>query len=630
MKQKTLLFILALLVFQHIDAQIQKVTKDNINYVLEKGKAYILDFDKKATKVTIVSEITHKKQTYKVVGVYDEYYAKKARETSNVQEMIFAEGITIVFKIAEGMENLERVVLPSTVTTIGGHAFEKCKSLVEINIPDNIKLINDYAFGQCESLQNIELPNGLCELGSGAFWACSSLKKVTLPQTLKTIGAQCFWNCKSLQDIVIPHSVISLGKGVFLNCISLETAIILCEIKEMPEELFYNCNSLRSIVIPNSVRTFGIQVFKNCKLLTDIILPDKAYYLDDTDAAKIKKNNIQKGTFFGCDRLSNIKCHNGSVPEDIMKYIPASCPFAMNGGKSLNPDFDTRLLASMAKYISGESVGVVRANQHKNVVKSDVDIYIPETNIVNETTFAVIIGNENYKSVPSVPYAEHDARMFAEYCKKTLGLPEKNVSVFCDASYAEMIRAIKLLKMLSQAYDGKINVLFYYSGHGIPDESTHDAFLLPVDADGTITEVCYGINKLYKDLTDIKANRILVFLDACFSGARRDGGVLQAMARGVAIKAKKTDPIGNMVVFSAATGDETAYPFEVKSHGMFTYYLLKKIKETKGNVSLGELADYVKTNVTNTSAMVNKKVQTPTITSSHDINATWKMAKLDQ
>ncbi|WP_321436645.1 hypothetical protein [uncultured Bacteroides sp.] len=43
---------------------------------------------------------------------------------------------------------------------------------------------------------------------------------------------------------------------------------------------------------------------------------------------------------------------------------------------------------------------------------------------------------------------------------------------------------------------------------------------------------------------------------------------------------------GNVVVFSTAQGDETAYPYKEKGHGLFAYFLLKKTQETKGAVTL--------------------------------------------
>ena len=64
----------------------------------------------------------------------------------------------------------------------------------------------------------------------------------------------------------------------------------------------------------------------------------------------------------------------------------------------------------------------------------------------------------------------------------------------------------------------------------------------------------------------------LVLLDACFSGARRDGQMLAAQSKGVAVKPKEDVVSGNLVVFSASQGGETAYPYQEKKHGLFTYY----------------------------------------------------------
>ena len=168
---------------------------------------------------------------------------------------------------------------------------------------------------------------------------------------------------------------------------------------------------------------------------------------------------------------------------------------------------------------------------------------------------------------------------------------------------------------------------FYYAGHGIPNEQTKDAYLLPTDADGLQTEGCYSLNRLYAELGSTGAKQIVVFLDACFSGSKRGEGML-AMARGIGVKPKREDPNGNMVVFTAASGEETAYPYSVKGHGLFTYYLLKKLQETQGDVTLGELGSYVSENVRQQSAVINRKPQTPTFTPSSALAESWQDLKL--
>ena len=84
--------------------------------------------------------------------------------------------------------------------------------------------------------------------------------------------------------------------------------------------------------------------------------------------------------------------------------------------------------------------------------------------------------------------------------------------------------------------------------------------------------------QFYQLFFQMNLKAVFVLLDACFSGTNRDGRML-ASARGVAIKAKQNTPKGKMIVLSAAQGDETAHSYNEKGHGLFTYYLLKKLME---------------------------------------------------
>ena len=99
-------------------------------------------------------------------------------------------------------------------------------------------------------------------------------------------------------------------------------------------------------------------------------------------------------------------------------------------------------------------------------------------------------------------------------------------------------------------------------------------------------------------------------------------------ARGVAIKSRPEIPLGNVFVLSAAQGDETAYPYKEKKHGLFTYFLLKKLQATKGKVSLDELSEFVKTSVTRKSLVENGKSQTPSVYVSLGLQDKWKDIKL--
>ena len=177
------------------------------------------------------------------------------------------------------------------------------------------------------------------------------------------------------------------------------------------------------------------------------------------------------------------------------------------------------------------------------------------------------------------------------------------------------------------AYDGTARAIIYYTGHGMPDEDSKDAYLLPVDGYSKKPTSGMSTKELYTRLGSMNSKSIMVFLDACFSGARRDGKML-ASSRGVALKVN-SDPVGdNTVVFSAAQGNETAYPYKSQQHGMFTYYVLDKMQQSGGCTTLGELSDYVTTNVKRRSVVENKKSQTPSVMVSSRNNSwrNWQFA----
>lgn len=256
-------------------------------------------------------------------------------------------------------------------------------------------------------------------------------------------------------------------------------------------------------------------------------------------------------------------------------------------------------------------------------ISSDIDKNIPEAINSNSNTFAIVIANETYNKEANVPYAVNDGNIFKEYCRNCLGIPEKNIHLITNATLNDIRHEVKWIQDVAEVYKGDAKIIFYYAGHGIPDEKSKNAYLLPTDGYGSDVATGYSLENLYKTFGSLPSKSITVFLDACFSGAKRDGNML-ASARGVAIKVKQTIPIGNMVVFTAAQGDETAYPYKEEEHGLFTYYLLKKLQETKGNATLGELSDYIKEQVERQSIVTNGKLQSPSIMATSSIGNEWK------
>ena len=296
--------------------------------------------------------------------------------------------------------------------------------------------------------------------------------------------------------------------------------------------------------------------------------------------------------------------------------------------------------------INGKSAGTTTINiassQKDKVVEikeasltADVDKNIPETEVKNPNKYALIIGNEDYSSKQSglgsesnVAFAVNDAKVFKEYALKTFGIEEANVHCLINATSGEMNQKIALVCQILQKLNGKGELVFYYAGHGFPDESTKIPYLIPVDVNATNLNNAVNLFGLYKQFSTANPKKVSVFLDACFSGGGRDAGLLAA--RAVKIKPKMEIIEGNIVVFSATSEEQSALPFKERQHGMFTYHLLKNIQETKGNVTYGELESNVKEKVSIESLKINQKSQDPQVLFSSKIIDQWSTWKINE
>lgn len=251
----------------------------------------------------------------------------------------------------------------------------------------------------------------------------------------------------------------------------------------------------------------------------------------------------------------------------------------------------------------------------------------------NPYRFALIIGNEDYSTYQTgleresnVAFAINDATAFKEVAQNVLGVPSDNIIFLTNARAIEMDDAVRKLNPIIKALNGKAEIFFYYAGHGFPDEKTKEPYLIPVDVSGTNLRFAVSLKELYQQLTEHPSARVTVFLDACFSGGAREQGLVAA--RAVRVRPREDRLQGNLVVFTASSGNESAHPYKEKEHGIFTFHLLEKIKDTGGELSYRELSEYLSEQVGVRSVMVNNMPQTPQTNVSFDVEGLWGDWKL--
>lgn len=152
-------------------------------------------------------------------------------------------------------------------------------------------------------------------------------------------------------------------------------------------------------------------------------------------------------------------------------------------------------------------------------------------------------------------------------------------------------------------------MIFYYSGHGNNDEATKEPYLLPVDITGKNIRLGISLSDLYKKLATYPVKGAYVFLDACFSGGYKSAAPLLAQ-KGVRVVPKVGLPQGNTLSFSSSSGDQTSSVYHEKKQGYYTYFLIKTIRDAKGNISMKELFDRTSAAVKRATALIDK-IQEP-------------------
>lgn len=263
---------------------------------------------------------------------------------------------------------------------------------------------------------------------------------------------------------------------------------------------------------------------------------------------------------------------------------------------------------------------------------SDLHKNIPENPKKSNNSYALIIGNEDYSSYQSglnteqnADFSVNDAIVFSEYVKKTLGVPEEHVHLLTNATAGQMRQELAWLRKVAENTESNADIIFYYSGHGLPNQNTKKPYLIPVDISGLDLSLAINLDTVLATLASCPCRRINIFLDACFSGGARNEPLLSS--RGVLVKPKNIELSENMIYFASSSEIEASGAYYEKKHGYFTYYLLKSLKDSKGNLSYGEWFDKTKQEVIRQTSIYDR-LQTPQVRVNMQTNESWREWKV--
>lgn len=224
-----------------------------------------------------------------------------------------------------GCSSLQKLVIPSSVSSIEKSAFENCSKLIELNLKEGIKNIGALAFSNC-NIHTITIPNSIVTIGGGAFSGCHNLGKFEgkyasadkryliingslksfassgltfkyeVPEEVKSIASYAFLNCPI--RISLSNNVTDIGTGAFKGC-EFSYFYIPNKVSTIEDFTFFECKNLTTIVLNNNITSIGMSAFLGCSSLSNIELPSNL-------------SNIEMGAFEKCEKLKSI-----SIPNNV-------------------------------------------------------------------------------------------------------------------------------------------------------------------------------------------------------------------------------------------------------------------------------------------------------------------------
>jgi hypothetical protein len=292
---------------------------------------------------------------------------------------------------------IKDLVIPNSVTSIGGYAFEGCSGLTSVTIGNSVKSIGEGAFSGCSGLtkvivsdiaawcgisfgsgssnplsqahhiysdENTEIkdmviPNSLTSIGNYAFSGCSGLTSVTIPNSVTSIGGGAFEYCSGLTSVTIPNSVTSIGDYAFQSCSGLTSVTIPNSVTSIGWATFSRCSALTSVTIPNSVTSIGDYAFLYCSGLTSVTIPNSV-------------TSINNYAFYGCSGLTSVTIPNSVTSIGSQAFdgcdIPTVIslienPFAIYGKTSDYKTFSLNTFNNATLYVPKGTIRKYKATE---------------------------------------------------------------------------------------------------------------------------------------------------------------------------------------------------------------------------------------------------------------------------
>ena len=294
--------------------------------------------------------------TYIADGAFYDSDDWAAKTHFELQEIVLPQSLKTIGKNAfYNNYYLQKIDIPAGVTEIGAGAFAKCQNLSDITIRGENTLLHGGAFGEksgysvgpfAGKLRELHqqwlyddsasdffiwqgqlldyrgtsktpvIPDTVKVIGASAFWR-SDITGVTIPSSVKLIGASAFYECASLTSVEIPGSVERIDNNAFCDCTGMTSVKLNKGLKVIGEGGFNDCDGLTSLVLPEGLTTLEERAFYDCENIERFTFPKSLTDMEDSSIYTSKwYEGLADGTELYCGSVF-LGCKGQKYPSKL-------------------------------------------------------------------------------------------------------------------------------------------------------------------------------------------------------------------------------------------------------------------------------------------------------------------------
>ena len=294
--------------------------------------------------------------TYIADGAFYDSDDWAAKTHFELQEIVLPQSLKTIGKNAFYHNYyLQKIDIPAGVTEIGAGAFAKCQNLSDITIRGENTFLHGGAFGEktgysvgpfSGKLRELHqqwlyddsasdffiwqgqlldyrgtsktpvIPDTVTVIGASAFWR-SDITGVTIPSSVKLIGASAFYECASLTSVEIPGSVERIDNNAFCDCTGMTSVKLNKGLKVIGEGGFDDCDGLTSLVLPEGLTTLEDMAFYDCENIESFTFPKSLTDMEDSSIYTSKwYEGLADGTELYCGSVF-LGCKGQKYPSKL-------------------------------------------------------------------------------------------------------------------------------------------------------------------------------------------------------------------------------------------------------------------------------------------------------------------------